>query len=283
MAFDWCIAICEKIKDDDHCSGLIFPALQVGFRHPTPDFTQLVLHNVPSGHQRMVELVFGRGDHEKVADALCAWISVEDDSCRVRLLDPCVEFLVDLQADVKFSRRLRRAITHMITLIDFVERVGVERFTGFLVRLRVKIDDIERDARDRWTWLILRVIASEVGREHLPLRYWKLLVELVGRTSSELSELHNSAMLDLLVEKEEWEKLVCWLGVLWGTRPPRAGSLRVEVVTNATATLTDRFPAAAQRLRELVVDSVDGSFGRIHEEPFEHICGQGSGTAEQKL
>lgn len=275
MAFDWCTAICEGIGDDEYCTSLIFPALNVGFRHSTPGFTNLVVNCGPTVHQRMVKLVFTFGDHETVADALCAWISVEDIGHCVQLLNPCVEPLVAKlvhAADAEIPPRLRRAIIHAINLIDFVERVGIEWLTALLVLLEVGIDDI-MDARDHWTSLILRIILSEVGRGHMSLWYWELLVKLVGGSSKELPALSNKAVLDSLLEKEEWEKLACWLGVVWCMRSPSAGGLPVEVVTNATAALLNQIPTALQGLEELVADSAEGSFGRMHEDAFEQVCG----------
>lgn len=270
LTFDWCIAICEEIQDDDECTNLVFPALHVGFRYPAPGFTQLAVGYVPAGHQRMVELVFKHGDQETVADALCAWTSVEDNGICAQLVHPCVRLLVEL-AHEEFPPRLKRAIIHAVNVVDFTKLIGAEQFTDLLDRLKVGIDDI-RDARDHWTLLILRVIASEVGREHLSLWYWELLVELVGRSSGKFPSFFDEAVLRSLVEKEEWEKLACWLGLVWSMQPPSAGALPVEMVTNATATLLTRIPTAAQRLGDLVVDSAEGSFGRIHGGEFKQVC-----------
>lgn len=275
-ALNWSTTTCKKIKNDDNCTRLIVLALQIGFRRSNPDFIRFVVNFDETDHQRMVGLVFGREDHETVADALCAWISVEDN---VQLLRPCVEPLVKLALlDAEFPPRLNRAIIHAVNLVDFVKEVEVKQLTRFLVRLKVGIDDI-MDARDHWTSLILKLIASEEGREYLELRYWELLVRLVGKSSCEVPEFYDEAVLNSLVKEEKWgEKLVCWLGVIWSLRPPGTGGLPVEVVANATTTLVDLIPTAAQRLRSLVVDSVEGSFGRIHKDEFEQACGHGVGA-----
>ena len=226
----------------------------------------------------MVELVFKRGDYETVADALCLWLSVEDNDRCTQFLGLCVELLAELaQADKEFPPRLKKAIIRAIHLIDFIERVGVERFTLLLVRLKVTINDV-LDERDHWISLLSRIIASKEGREQLPPQYWDLLVKLVRGSSGELPSLYDEAVLHSLVEKEEWEKLVCWLGVVWSMRPPCTDGLPVETIAKATALLLKHDPTAAKRLKELVMDSVQGSFGRMHRDTFKEVCDHGAGA-----
>ena len=273
MAFAWCAAICEEIEDDGQCASLIYPVFRVGFSCFTRDEIQFEVDYIPTVHQ-MVDLVFERVDYEILADALYVWTSQGNYNNCDRLLGPCAGHLVELaQADREFPPRLGQAIIRVINLVDFVERVGVERFVGLLAHLEVGIDDITT-ARDNWATLILEIIASEVGREQLPFRYWELLVQLSRNFSGELrSVLCDGEIIGSLEEEEEWEKLECWLGAVWIVQYRSEDEPEVEVIIQATAALLQRIPKAAQRLKGWVADSEEGSFARVHADEFQRVCG----------
>ena len=280
MAYEWCTTICEEIEDDGQCARLLYRALRVGFRHLPPDFVRFGIGYVHVGRRRMVDLVFKCDDSETVADALCAWTSPEDHDQRFALLEPCVEHLVKLgDAGEEVPTRLRRVVIRAVGLIGLrgFERVGMEAFVGLLNRLEVEIDDVG-NAIGGWASLVLGVIGSEVGKGLLSLRYWKLLVRLVGSLSDPLSGESSSALWDTeiigsLEADGEWEKLEFWLGALWITPPPEDSdpSLINEIV-RVTAVLFEQEPTAVRKLRGWVERSAGGSFGRVHADEFLRVC-----------
>jgi len=233
----------------------------------------------------MVKLVFKYGDLGAFADALCAWTSLGNYDYRVPLLGPCVEHLVELaRAGTKFPPRLQWVTIRAISFIEEeFRRVDVERFVGLLTCLEVGVADIGTEAKDTWTSLILRIIESEAGREQLSLGYWELLVGLVGRFTGGLRRvLCDVEIIRSLEEKEDWEKLVCWLGAMWSMQPPSEDQPPVRGVTEATAALFLRVPTALQRLKAWIEGSVEGSFGRVHEDEFRRVCGPESDAARSE-
>lgn len=282
MAYDWCTTICEEIKDDDQCAPLVYLVLRVGFRHLPPDFVRFGIDCGHADNQRMVDLVFKCEDYETIADALCAWTSPENDDQRSSLLRPCVEHLVKLAdaGGAEFVSRLRRVVIRAVCLIglrDF-ERAGMEAFVGLLNRLEIGIDDIG-NATDSWASLILGVISAKVGRGALSLRYWELLVKLVGSLSDESrSALWDTEITESLEVNGKWEELKFWLGALWITRPPEDGSSPIDEIVRATAALFEQDPAAVRKLEGWVERSQSGSFGRVYADDFRRVCNSEKGA-----
>lgn len=275
MASNWCARICTEIEDDSQCASVLFLALAVGFRRPTPEYDPSTVHHVPTAHPRMVELVFGRGDHDTIADALFAWTFPKNVPICAELLAPCVENLLRCaHVDGELSPRLKSSIIHAANLIDLVGLVGLRRFVDFLNRLKVGADELG-NAGGGWTLLILRVIESEAERGDLPVAYWEALVHLVRRFSGDLrSVLCDVEIINSLVMKGDWEKLECWLGAVCSMRPPQEGAPEVKVVVDATAILLNHLPTARRRLMDWVMDSVEGSFGRVYMAEFQRVCGE---------
>jgi len=276
MAYAWCTRVCGEIENDDQCAHLVYLALQVGFRHLPPALVRFDIrtNHAHADHQRMVDLVFRCEDYETIADALCAWTSLEDGDQRPSLLGLCAKRLVKLaDRDVEFPPRLRLVVIRAVNLIglqDF-EWAGMEALVGLLNRLEVSIDDI-RNTTDGWVSL-LRVIASEVGRELLSLQYWELLVQLVGSLPDESkSMLWDAGVIASLEANGQWERLIFWLGSLWISRPPEGDSSPTDEIIRATAALFEQDPTAVQKLEGWVRRSGGASLGRVYADEFQRIC-----------
>ena len=217
VAYEWCSVICEKYQDLDEGETLLFLSLQIGFRHQDPEREW-----VESGlghtrhHESMVDIVFGSQQDEIIADFLHAWTSEGNYHEPHTSLILCAKHLVDLP-NTYSSPRLRRLVVRSVGLIGHqgIEEVGAESFVGLLNRLRVCVDDV--DPRSAWMDLLLGVIGSPEGKDHLSYSYWEFMLELGPSHHGPSLDLdhYNPRITTSLQAAQEWDKLACWICVVW--------------------------------------------------------------------
>ena len=196
-------------------------------------------------------MVFKSKNGEAIADLLCVWLvaSLPRASAH-QLLCACTKHLVDLHNSVPFSPRLRRCVIYSVGAIGYQEfkKVGVERSVRLLNHLCVGVEDAEE--RSWWISLLLDTIRSPEGTQCLSNHSWKLLVELMI-SELELEEARYAAyspqVMVFLLEAWEWDKLECWMGVVWMIRPPET-DWTTEDLKRVMASLFHHRPGAAQKL-----------------------------------
>jgi hypothetical protein len=111
-----------------------------------------------------------------------------------------------------------------------------------LNNLHVGVEDISYGYE--WGGLLLDTIQSSNGIWHLPHPYWELLLELAVLLSNDLEGYpYSPHVMTSLEAAREWDKLECWMGVLWmvwspedGRTPPDDGPTR-EDLEHMTLTL----------------------------------------------
>jgi len=273
--YQWCSVIYEKHELLQDWESLLLVCLEIGFRHL--DFrTESIEANLThtEHHRGLVDVVFKNQESESIADLLHAWTAKPKYSeWAPNLLGFCPAHLVGLHNLIPFSPRLRRLIIRSVEQLGYngFEGVGVERFIGLLNHLDVTIEDM--DEKKNWGKLLLGTIQSSGGTQHLSHWYWELLVELAV---SELWWLRPDPARTLqvitsLTEAKEWDKLECWVGIVWMLLPDGLDSGNGDL-GHSMALLFRQRPGAAHKLEQWMEQwsqgvrrDVSESFKRAHE------------------
>ena len=283
VAYQWCSVISENRERLQDWEGLLLLCLEIGFRHLDPEHQSIKATLTHTDHHRgLVDIVFNSRECEAIADLLCAWTTeTKYPKPAYTLLGLCAEHLVDLHNVIPFSPRLRRFVVYSIAFIGYEEfkRVGVERFTGLLDYLHVKFEDTSMGYD--WARLLFDTTQSSEGIQHLSHWYWELLVELLVSLPSNrrLEVTYNPRTTASLTEAQEWDKLECWVGIVWMSCPPEADGA-TEDLDRSTALLFRERPGALQKLEQWM-ERWSQQRGNHISDAFQRLCGQAFETAQR--
>ena len=273
MAYKWCSDICKNCSDLADREELLFLPLEIGFRHLDYQYRRISAELTHTEHHKqIVDIVFDSKDDEVIADLLHAWTSTSESHRPHPSLSTCARHLVCLQPA---SERLRRLVIRSVEFIGYQEfkEVGVERFIELLDDLDVGVEDIED--KEQWALLLLNVIQSSEGIQGLSYRYWELFGELAITWSWKLGGYLWSPHITTFLEgNREWDKLECWMGVVWMAWPPEAGGTIEEGVEHAMLSLFRQRPGAIQKLRQRMERWSKENSYHIPES-FHRICEKG--------
>ena len=257
VAYGWCFMVCESHSSLENRRELLLLALEIGFRHLNLQSHWIggELTNMEVD-QKMVEIVFQSGESEAIADLLYAWTSVGPYHDPHPSLKRCAEYLVGLSHLQPFSPRLRQTIIQSIALLEYqgFEQVGLERLIGLLDGLHVCIQDMSTSYKLRQ--LLLDIIQSPEGIQHVSHQYWELLVEfVVSEPHAFIGEFSPHLMISLQ-GANEWDKLECWMGfiwIMWSLGAEMDEDLETdEKLEHVTLSLFQQRPGAVQKLEQWV-------------------------------
>jgi len=271
--------ICENRERLQDWERLLLICLEIGFRHldfRTGSIEANLTHT--KHHRGLVDVVFKTQESESIADLLHAWTArYKHHALAPGLLNLCPVHLVGLQNLVPFSPRLRRLIIRFVEQISYkgFEGVGVERFVELLNHLHVTVEDM--DEKKNWGKLLLDTIQSSEGTQHLSHWYWELLAELVVSESRWLRPdlARGLQIITSLTEAEEWNRLECWVGIVWMLLPEGLDPGEGDLGHSMTLLFRQR-PGAVQKLEQWMEKWSQGagkdvpeSFKRAHEQAHE--------------
>jgi len=289
MAYSWCSTICENRQSFKYWERLLLVCLEIGFRHvdvQTRYGGTWLVHT--EHHRKLVDVVFESQKSEAIAELLCAWTIGHTllEPEHALLLKSCTEHLADLLNLVPFSPRLRRAIIRFVELIGYkgLEAVGVEASIRLLNHLHVKVEDMYSGSE--WAKLLLATLQSPEAVQRSSNRYWELLVELptfnVMREWLEDLPIYSPRTTTHLIDAQEWDKLECWMGIVWMLWPPGAGGIAEDDLDRSMLLLFRQRPGAYQKLEQRV-----GRWNQIlHKdvpESFQPICKRASEATQQDI
>ena len=270
MAHRWCVAILKNREGCDNWRSLVTLSLQIGFRRVDERFPTTYLDlTLTEDHQELFDAVLSSNDSEAIADLLQAF-TVEDSpngpahtSCHI-----CALSIFDLhnRVTVPSSPRLRRLFARSISQIGFerLEEVGVG--AGNFVELlnHFHTNGEELDPKIASDLLLMGAFQSPEGVQHLVLQCWESLVEVIILFPWRLSlgvflpgspetdpQPYNSCVTTSLLDEQEWDKLECWIGVVWMTWPPETDDVNVDLKC-AMVPLFRQRPGAIRKLTEWV-------------------------------
>jgi len=272
---------CENYSSLEDGNDLLLLSLEIGFRHLDPKNTWIgakLTHT--EYHLQLASIVFESKDGEAVADLLHAWTSRSSSHELYTSLHICAKYLIGLHHLYPFSSRLQHLIIDAIPLIGYQEfkQAGLEGFFELLDNLQVCVEDIDHEGE--WAGLLLDIIQSSEGIQKLSLPYWELLVELAVSYSWALEDhTYIPHTMISLKEAEEWDKLECWMGIIWTSWPPEEGKTTEEDLGPMTLSLCHQLPGAVQKLGQWMEQRAHG--WQIPKS-FQQICKQAHDEAAQQ-
>ena len=198
-------------------------------------------------------MVFKSQKREAITDLLHAWTTNgtpfehPDDMVGVY-----AGHLIDLHNLGPFSPRLRRLVIRFVEILgcEGFEGAGLGRLIELLDQLHVAVEDM--DEWNSWMSLLLDVIRAPGGTQHLSRLYWELLVEVAVLVPWYLEFEDNDALYvaKILIDAQEWDKLECWIGIVWIYCVTVSGGITAEELEDPTLLLLHQRPGAAQRLEQ---------------------------------
>ena len=277
MAYKWCSDICANCSNLAYREELLLLSLEIGFRHLDHRYQRIPAELSHSEHhQQIAEIVFESADDEVIADLLHAWTSESKSHGPHPSLSVCAKHVVFLQPT---SERLRRLLIRSVYLIGYrgFKAVGVEQLVGLLDDLGARVEDI--DNKGGWVLLLLDVVKSSEGIQRLSHQHWRLLGELTISCSWMLGANSWSSHVTTLLEGgQEWDKLECWMGVIWMLWPPKTGGAAEEDIERVMLLLFRRRPDAIRKLTQRIERRCEKNDYDIPES-FQGICGRARSEA----
>ena len=284
MAYEWCSVICENRQSCEDWESLVFYSLEIGFRHLDPLEGRLWVKLTHTEHHReLAQAVFKHKEDEVVADLLQAWTlgNIYDSNDQVdALLGMCAGYLVDIHNLVPFTR-LRQHVINSIALIGYkgFEVVGVGRFVDLLNHLHVDAYEVDLPFMGKWALILVDTIKSPEGARDLSIPSWELLAELASWSPRFRGRIptYTPQVMASLLETREWDKLECWIGVVWMVWRPETDAM-MEDVEHAMISLFRQRPGAVQKLIQWMERW--SKWDNKVPEAFQRICKQSRETAQ---
>jgi len=276
-AYEWCSMICKNYQNLEDGQILLFLSLEIGFRHLDPKSPwNVVSLTHTEHHSKMADIIFESGDHEAITNLLLAWTLGDEPPSPQRPLNACARHITLLPKPHLFSLRLQQVIIHSIITIGYegFKEAGVEEFVALLDNLHFDTDNPQWKCQ--WVMLLLDVLQSSEAAQLLSQHHWKSLVELVIQWSEYLEygwATYNPQIMTNLKGAQEWDKLECWIGVVWLMWPPENDKTMEMDLEDGMLLLSHKQPGSIQRLQQWMGQwkgiwylNVPQSFGRICEE-----------------
>ena len=285
IAYRWCSVICENYKDLRDGVHLLCLSLEIGFRHlKLEDSWRMAGLIHTEYHYKLADIIFESEDDEAIADLLYAWTFKHTPSSSYGPLNACARHITLLLKPQPFPPRLRQVIIHSIGAIgyDGFKEVGVERFVVLLNNLHIGTEDMIQ--KDLWANRLLDIIQSSEATQHLSHYYWDLLVGLATAWSRWLvyPPTYNPQIMASLVDAQEWDKLECWVGVVWMVWTPEDGETMDKDLECGMRSLFHHQPGAIQKLQQWMGEwskwvrlDVPELFRQICEEAHLEMVQQG--------
>ena len=231
-------------------------------------------------HRRLVDVVFKGQKSEVIADLLHAWTTRSNSHEPAHeLLGFCAGHFAGLYDLIPFSSRLRRLVIRFVEVIGCkgFEEVGVERFIELLNHVHVTVEDV--DNRLKWATLLVDTIERT---HHLSQWYWEFLLELAVSESRwlKLDFAYSLQIITFLTEAKEWNKLECWMGIIWMVLPRKASAMAAGELGDSMLLLFRQRPGAVQKLEKWMERWGQENIKEIPAS-FKHICEQAHEAAQQ--
>ena len=266
IAYEWCSAIYENRENFEEWESLLLVCLELGFRHLDPQEWCISATLTHSEHHRgLADIVFKSQKSEAIADLLHAW-TTEDSHLEHAgdMLDICTGHLIDLHNLGPFSPRLRRLLIRFVEVVgcEGFEDAGAEKLVELLDHLHVTAEEMDR--KHKWTSLLFGVIRSSEGTQRLSDWHWESLVEVAvpGPWWPEFEGTDALEIAKSLIDSQEWNKLECWIGVMWMSSKSgeimedwtvsESAGIAEEDLERLTLLLFRQRPGAAQRLEQWI-------------------------------
>ena len=253
-AYGWCAVIWRNRHSYADWKVLLLLSLEVGFRHIRPsgsNFWHPPTFTVAEPHQEVFDAVLKSNDSESITDL--AWASLTIDRSGQLGLNILINHIVNLRGEATepFPQGLRQTFIFCGQFIgsDALGHVGEERFVESLNCLRIGSGDLEDfGSGDKWSAMLLKIVQSTKGAQHLAVQSWEFLAEIATDRYSG-GATYNPDVTTSFLDGKEWDKLECWMSIVWMVWPPEPGNVAKEL-EDATEVLEKERPGSIQKRME---------------------------------
>ena len=130
------------------------------------------------------------------------------------------------------------------------EQAGIDRFIGLLDILEAHNNAMR--SHNEWTKLLLDVIQPPRKIQYLSHSYWEQLAEFVTSWQFRGADgiTYNPCTIESLEGNGEWDKLKCWLCIVWVVWPPEGDQTTEENLEHTMLSLSHHIPGTIQELEE---------------------------------
>ena len=280
-AYGWCVMIWENHQGYEGWETLLLLSLEVGFRHIRPKNQYIPNITHAKHHQDFIDTVLRGDNSEAIADIALASYAIDD--YRGLVASICANHIVDSCSGTARppSLRLHKFLFQVIESNSFgtLEEMGQGRLVELLNHLQICIEDVT--CPQIWNALLLGIIQSSEGALRLAIQPWELLAEVAtsgvpqGLAAYGIpdSVAYTPDVTASLLGAEEWDKLECWMGVVWMLCPPEPGDI-VEDLERAMTSLFRQRPGAVRKLTRWT-ERWSKECERDLPETFQQMCGRG--------
>ena len=284
MVYGLCSLVCENYSVLENRKSTLLLCLDIGFRHLDPEVHWIQAELVHTEHhQKLAEIVFGEKDGEAIADLIHAWTSRSGSHKPYPSLQICTQYLTGLGHLYQSSPRLRKCVIYVVQCIGNqpLEQVGVAGFVGLLNDLQICEDDIGYGLES--LRILLDTIHCSVEPQHLSHSYWEYLLNCAAYWADRPGlRTYNPHVMVTLEGCKEWDKLKCWIGVVWMMWPPGGGETTEEELRNIMLSLSHQKPDAIQEL-EKQMEQLSSRWRWVNiPKSFQQICKQACDNIPQQ-
>lgn len=253
VAYRWCAMIWRNRGSYKYWEDLLLLSLEVGFRHiRPPDAWYLPLPPLTGTepHREMFNTVLKRNNNEEIADL--AWASFMLDRSGRLWLNTLADYIVGLNGGATEPSPQGVVQTFIFCVesmgLDALEDVGKERFVVLLNHLHIGIRDLVLPGGCKtWSAILLEITQSAKEAQDLAIQSWELLAELATKGYFR-GATYNPGVATSLVGAGMWDKLECWLGIVWVAWPQELGSVAEGLEDAMKALEKERRGALRERM-----------------------------------
>ena len=233
-AYGWCATIWRSHRNYEDLESLLVLSLEVGFRRiRSPGPWTLPVFTRIQNHQEVFDMVLGSNNDDAITDL--AWASYMVDESGILGLSVCADYIVDLRGgDTEpVPRELQDIFLICVEKrgLGALRDVGRERFVRLLNHLHISVNDtLSHSKPDTWPAILLKIIQSADGEaRNLAIQSWELLVGLAILGYLDSTTYETNVTTTLMGGKPEWNKLECWMVIVWMVWPPEPGAVAKEL------------------------------------------------------
>ena len=275
MVYELCSLVCEGHSALEYRKSTILLCLEIGFRHlnQTEEWIEAELFHTEH-HQKLAEIVIGEKDAEAIADLIYAWSSRSNSHEPYPSLQIYTGYLTGLGNLYQSSPRLRKCAIYVVQLIvdQPLEQLEIVEFVGLLNDVQIHRGGIHNPFH--WLRTLLHIIQCSAEPQCLSHSYWELLLEYAANWPDDpIPESYNPDVMVTLEGSKEWDKLKCWIGVVWIKWLPGGGVTTEEELGQVMLSLSQQKPEAIQELGKQMEQFSKIPWVKIPES-FHWICEQ---------
>ena len=283
MVYDLCSLVCKNYSALKYRKSTLLLCLEIGFRHldHTEQWIEAKLVHTEH-HQKLAEIVFGKKDGEAIADLICAWTSGSNSHDPYPLPQIYARYLTGLGPQCQSSPRLRECVIYVVRFVadQPLEQAEAGELVGLLNDLQMCGD---MDTGLEWLKILLDVIQCSAKPQCLSHSYWELLLNHAAYWADYPGlRTYNPDVMTILEGSEEWDKLKCWIGVVWIMWPPGSGVTTEEELKSVMLSLSHQNPDVIQEL-EKQMEQFHSKWSQVEiPESFQQICKQAHDNMAQQ-